>query len=107
MSFGIVLKEKEFFDGLTIKDVNELFPLLDDDHAYPIEIYAKEHECSAMGFISTKCAEVVGYDYTSSGALNLHGVKLHDFVASILDDMDNETENHEYEFGDIKIYLNR
>lgn len=108
MSYGVVLKEKEFCDGLTVNDVNELFNLLDDSKAYPIEIYAKKHECSAMGFISVKGAETIGYDYTTDGILNARGEELHNFVANILDDMDNETDNHEYNyFNGIKIYMSR
>lgn len=107
MSYGVVLKEKEFCDGLTINDVTELFNLLDDSKAYPIEIFANEHECSAMGFISINGADTIGYDYTATNVVNSYGKELHNFIANILDDMDNETENHEYDFSGIKIYMSR
>lgn len=50
--YGIVLREKELTCGLSQNDVIDLFGMLNDIEAYPIELEAKEHECSAMGFIS-------------------------------------------------------
>lgn len=57
---------------------------------------AKKHERSAMGFITP---EVAGYDYEESG--------LSDFIVNILDDISNESNNCEYEFKGIKIWLSR
>lgn len=99
MEFGIVLKEKEFTDGLTRKDILDLFDMLNNTEAYPIELEAKEHECSAMGFITPEVAELFDYDYETSG--------LHDFIALILDNVNNESENYEYEFKGVAIWLSR
>lgn len=96
---GIVLREKEFTSGLTRNDVIDLFDMLDNAEAYPIELEATEHECSAMGFITPEVAELFDYNYEKSG--------LHDFVANILDDMENESDDCEYEFRGIKIWLSR
>lgn len=52
-----------------------------------------------MGFITLTAAETFDYDYKTSG--------LQDFISTILDNMNNETEDCEYEFRDVKIYLGR
>ncbi len=64
---------------------------------YPIELEAKEHECSAIGFLTPEAAKILDYDYND----------LMDFVASILDDMQKENENHQYSFKNLQIYLCR
>lgn len=99
MKYGIVLKEKEFIRGLEKNDVIDLFDKLNESEAFPIELEAKMHECSAMGFITLTAAETFDYDYKTSG--------LHDFISTILDNMNNETEDCEYEFKGIKIWLSR
>ena len=99
MHCGIALREKEFTDGLNRSDVIDLFDMLGETEAYPIELLAKEHECAAMGFITVEAADAVEYDYERSG--------LHDFIANILDDTENESDSCEYEFRGIKIWLSR
>ena len=97
--YGIVLREKEFEYGLDRNDVIDLFDMLGNTEAYPIELEAREHECSAMGFIAIDAADLLDYDYERSG--------LHDFIANILDDMNNEEEDCSYEFKGVKIWLSR
>ena len=97
--FGLVLREKECNDGLDRNDVIDLFDLLDEDGGYPIEISAKEHESSAMGFITANAANKLEFDYEKSG--------LNDFIAGILDDVGKESEDCQYEFKGIKIWLSR
>ena len=97
--YDLVLKEKEFITGLEKNEVMELFELLPDAEIYPIELQAKEHECSAMGFITREAAKIMDYDYTTSG--------LYDFIANILDNMNNESQSCEYEFCGIRIYMSR
>ena len=99
MKYDVVLLEKEFTDGLTIHEVISLMNKINYGEAYPVEFESRYHECSAMGFISPKAAEKLGYDYNTSG--------FHDFIALILDDVNNETSNHEYSFNGISIYLSR
>lgn len=99
MKYDIVLREKPFISGLTKDDVIELFSKVDGEEAYPIEIYAKYHESSAMGFITPYTASLMECDYDVSG--------LRDFIAEILDDMALENEKYEYEFKGIKIWLDR
>lgn len=97
MKYGIALKNKYGVDGLTLNDTIELFDMLDNEKAFPIELQAIEKETSAMGFISPEAAKVLEYDYEHSG--------LHTFVANILDETIEKTEKNNYEFKGVKIYL--
>ena len=97
--YGLVLKEKYGTEGISKNDVIDLFDMLDGIEAYPIELSAYAQESSAMGFIAPKAAELIEYDYEYSG--------LHNYIASILDDMCRENENSEYEFKGIKIWMSR
>ena len=101
MKYDIVLREKPFLSGLTNDDVIELFAKVDGTEACPIEVYAKYHESSAMGFITPHAASLMecDYDYDESG--------LRDFIAESLDDMNLENELHTYEFKELKIWLDR
>ncbi len=105
MTFGIALVEKYGVNGLNWNDMTLLYWLVTNSHlnrtedVFPIELEAREHESSAMGFITPSAAEILEYDYEQSG--------LHDFIANILDDMEKENENHRYQFKGIDIYLSR
>lgn len=101
MKYNIVLREKPFVNGLSKNDVTELFEKVKDGEAYPIEIYAKYHESSAMGFITPYAAGLVGYDYSGEES------GFRDFIAEILDDMNLENELYTYEFKGLKIWLDR
>lgn len=96
-TFGITLVEKPNIDGLTKAEVMEMYDQMNGDEAYPLEISGCE--TSAMGFITPEAAEILDYDYQESG--------LNDFVAVILDDMNNESEDGTYEFRGIRIHLSR
>lgn len=99
MLYGIALREVEGERGLTRSDVLDLFDMLGGEEVFPLELEAREHECSAMGFISAEAAYALDYDYEYSG--------LHDFIAGVLDDMRNESEDCTYEFKGVKIWLSR
>lgn len=99
MLYGIALKEKQAPEGLNEAEILELFQKLVDPVGYPIEIEAKSHECSAMGFIAKGTAEKLNYDYGLSGLCS--------FIGNILDDMNNENEKGEYVFEGIPVWLNR
>ena len=100
-NYELVLLEKPGTEGLSAEECKSLIDikLKSIDGIYPIELEAYEHECSAMGFITSEAANKVDYDYESSG--------LHQFIASILDDMGNESKTCEYEFKGIRIWLSR
>lgn len=95
--FDVVLLEKEGIDGLSMDDILDLFPRLKEHEAYPIELEALEHESVAMGFITPTAAESLDYEYKD----------LRIFIAGILDDMEKESANGQYEFQTLHIYLSR
>ncbi len=95
--FGIALKQKAGTEGLTRSELTDLYDLLAGGAVFPIELEAYCTECSAMGFISVDAAEMLDYDYEESG--------LHDYIASILDDVNLESENFEYDFKGIHIWM--
>lgn len=101
MKYDIALREKPFVSGLTKEDIIDLSNKVNDEEMYPVEIYAKYHESSAMGFITPYAAGLVGYDYSGEES------GLRDFVAKILDDMNHENDSHVYEFKGLKIWLDR
>lgn len=97
--YDIVLIEKPGESGLTKAEVMDIYDSLNGDEAYPIEIYNRSGESSAMGFISTTAAETIDYDYEASG--------LNTFVGEILGDMALESPLGAYEFKGLKIILTR
>ena len=97
MYFDIVLIKKEGTDGLTRNEIIDLFDMSSNLEVYPIEI--EGWNSVTMGFITPESAELLDYDYKESG--------LNDFIADILDDINNETEDCCYEFKGIKIWLSR
>lgn len=99
VSADVVLIEKPGMDGLTMSDITGLYIMLNNGVGYPIELSAKLHESTAMGFITPDAAEQLDFDYDKSG--------LHDFVSAILDDMNLESPNHLYNFNGITIWLTR
>ena len=100
--YDIALLEKHDTDGLNGNEINRLYEVLHSsgvEEVYPIEIPALEHESSAMGFISNKAAEKIGYDYVGSG--------LFPFIGGILADVNQESEDGTYEFKGLTIFLTR
>ena len=96
--YVIVLREKPGAWGLTKKDVMELYDMLDGEEAFTLELEPEFVESSAMGFITPEAAEALEYEYKTG---------LREFVANILDDMENESEDGTYEYKGIRIHLSR
>lgn len=101
MDFELVLHEKSAADadGLIRSEAIDFIDMLSGKEFFPIEIEAKYHESTAMGFITRDFADELNYDYEGSG--------LNAFIANILDDMNNEREDSTYEFKGRKIWLTR
>ena len=91
--YGMVLKGKDGDSGLTKLDLAELLEKLSGDQVYPIEIEAKNFECSAMGFIDKWAASELDFDYQDSG--------LRDFILET-----NQTKNV-YQFKGIDIWFEK
>lgn len=49
----------------------------------PLDLHAHEQSCSALGFISTRAAKMLDYDYEASG--------LHKFIAEKLENIPKKT----------------
>lgn len=94
-SFDIVLVQKPLDTGMTKEDVIDLFDALNTDEAFNIEI--QDENSVAMGFITTKAAEKLNYDYEASG--------LNAFIKNILSDMNNESDDCTYQFNNLSIWL--
>lgn len=92
--FDIVLLIKNNVDGLTRTNCMDLYDMLKDGEAYPIEILSTDLECSAMGFIGKTAAKTMDYYYE----------ELFEFVKNI---MSNPEENKSviYTFKGLKLYL--
>lgn len=99
MEFALVLHEKPAFDGMTRTEAIDLIDMLGDNDFLPIEIESKFHESVAVGFITMDFADKLNFDYDGSG--------LNAFIANILDDMNNESDDCTYTFKDSNIWLTR
>lgn len=97
-AFGIVMIIKEGNDGLSRSEINEIMDKIGSYFVYPIELQAHFAEYAAMGFITREAAKIIDYDYEQSG--------LHDFIASILEDINPKHDNGIYEFKGIRIWMN-
>ena len=96
-TIGACLIEKPGECGLDAVDIARMMQELGETEVYPVDFPAAQHECSAMGFISTEFAEALGYGYQ----------ELAKHIAGILDDMDQETEDGCYPFHGYTIILSR
>ena len=95
--FKIVLLEKPGCEGLTKAD---LYDMLSHPEAFPVEIGDINGNSSAMGFITTKAAEKLQYEYNQDSEPG-------QFISSILDDIDKKSEDGTYAFKDLGIWMNR
>ena len=98
--FDIALIEKPGTEGLTKSNVIDLFDMLEETEAYPIEIGDVNGNSSAMGFITPQAAEKLNYEYDQDSELG-------QFISSILDCMREETDDGIYKFKDLNIWLSR
>lgn len=99
--YDLVLLEREGESGLVLSEIEALMSLFGEKYheleVYPIELPG--YNSSAMGFITASGADKIDYDYNRSGLVS--------YIASILEDMNRETENGVYEFKGLKIWLKR
>ncbi len=95
LTYDMALIEKPISDGLNKFEAIELLNLLNSNEFYPIEFEADHQECSALGYITARAAEKLNYDYGG----------LRSYIGSILDDLEKENPEYEYEFGGLKIWM--
>lgn len=96
-TYQLCLIEKPEGEGLSASELAELASHIEGDEMLPAEFEAKEHESSAMGFISSEYAESIGYDYDALGRK----------IAEILDDMSLESPDGTYNICGAKVRLTR
>ena len=79
----VALLQKPNDEGLTHHETSVLCGMLTKGDAskevYPLDLHADTQQCSALGFISTRAAKVLDYDYETSG--------LHKFIAEKLENI--------------------
>lgn len=95
--FDIALLEKPGTDGLTAANVRDLFSMLTDTEAYPIEIENATGNSYAMGFIAVSAADKLNYSYDL----------ITEDIQKILRDMDNENPLGIYRMQDLDVYIGR
>jgi len=98
--FEIALIEKPIGEGLTKLEVMDLYDMLSTSEAFPVDIGDVNGNSSAMGFITPQAAEDLRYEYGQDSELG-------QFISSILDDMDKESEDSTYVFKDLRIWMSR
>ena len=67
--FEIALIEKPGCDGLTKADIMDLYDLLSQSEAFPVEIGDINGNSAAMGFITPQAAEELQYEYDQNSEL--------------------------------------
>ena len=95
MKFDVVFFERELDKGLSKIEIDNLLNICKGDEVIPLEIQGENSV--AMGFISLDIAESMNYVYDD----------LDWDVKQILNNMDQETENHIYEYDVYKMFLDR
>ncbi len=98
--FEVALIEKPGCEGLTKSEVMDLHDMLSRPEAFPIEIGDVNGNSSAMGFITPQAAEELQYEYGQDSELG-------QFISSILNDVDKESEDGTYIFKELRIWMNR
>lgn len=91
----VVLCQKDGYEGLSLPEIQSMYSCLRGEQAFPVEITAKEHVCSALGFITDDAYSKLEYDLLG----------LSEFIAAILDDNDKETDGGVYLLDDIAILM--
>ena len=98
--YDVTLIEKPGNAGLIKNEVVDLMDMLNSLEGFPLEIGDINGNSSAMGFITPTAAEKLQYEYGQDSELG-------QFISSILDDMNKESEDGTYEFKELRIWMNR
>ena len=79
MKYDIVLLKKKGINGLTKTECMDLFGMLKEEEAYPVEIAGLQSECSAMGFIGKNADKKLEHEHDG----------LKQYVRNVLDKMNS------------------
>lgn len=96
--YNVVLLEKPLENGISAKELYDISSILSKQKSeewFPLEIVG--NNSAAIGFIDIDTAEKIGYVYND----------LKIFIVNILNDMNNENQDGQYEFNNINILLKR
>lgn len=94
----IALLQKPNDEGLTRHETSVLCGMVTKEgtsEVFPLDLQVEKQECAALGFISTRAARLLDYDYSD----------LNKFIERILDDIDLENPTGVYHFKELDILL--
>lgn len=94
MMYDVVLMERPHDDGLTKIEISELLEKTNGS-VIPLDIVGDYS--SAMGFITLDAADRLTYNFDA----------ISEYVKSIINDMENESEDCTYKFDACTIWLTR
>lgn len=104
IKYDAAVIEKPGSDGLNQSDINKLLAII-GPHAekhgvYPIEIYNRNGESTAMGFISAESADKIEYGYDNDSEFGIQ-------IGWILADMNLENKDQSYNICGLNVYIGR
>ena len=87
MTYGVAMLIKPLDEGMSFVDLANMYDMMNGVEVIPYEVQGEASV--AMGFINCYDAELIDYQYTEGSAL-------YEFIKSILDDQNLETEDGNY-----------
>lgn len=96
--YDVVLIQKPCLEGITKKEVEQLYELLKSEDAYMVDIGDDNGNACALGLISPKASENLSYLHTQDSEFG-------QFIAGILGDTTKESANSEYSFEGLSIWM--
>lgn len=99
-TFDVVLFEKEYDAGLTMKETKTLLAMIPkNEEIIPLEIQGSVNSV-AMGFITNSAGDKINYEYRPKQ-------DFHTFIKSILDDADKQSPEtgYTYTYKGLKVFL--
>lgn len=95
--FDIVCLEKPVDEGLTRTEVMDLYDMLKEAEALPLDIENPNGSSAAIGFLTVAAAESLDFDYT----------EVKKYISVILNDVDLEHDDGCYSVHGLDLYLSR
>lgn len=96
-TYDVVLIEKPLDEGLTRNNINQILDMIKGDEVFPLEVISDHQGSAAMGFITIEASDKLDHLYD--------GISY--FIRQILEDMEKEFPDNQYEYEELKIWLSR
>lgn len=96
--FDVSLRLTHLDRGLSFEDVVDLFDLLSDGEAVPLEICSDQFDLHAIGFITSAKANLL----LDGSAVESD---FRDFIVNIIDDPGFDSEESAYQYRGVNIWL--